>query len=515
MELEIGDNYRIYPGDVSQSEVFIVKHPSDNEILFSTANTLVFNPFFVSEGIYVTTNGGNTWAGNNTCTGEPITFHGGDPGITITKDGTFILTRLSSFTSGLFSHYSTDNGQTWSQQKTISTEDLERAAITSDVTTTSNFYGRTYAVWAQLTTPFSFWFSFTDDGAKNWSSTIQINNPSLRSAGGDIAIGTNGEVYACWAGLNSVSPFNAELVGFASSSNGGANWAVIENAFNVNGISGLLTNKGNIRVNGLPGIAIDTTNGPRRDWIYIVTGQEDLLPAGNDPDIILNRSTDGGQTWSAGIRVNQDELNNGKTQYFPSVHVDKFGAINIIFYDDRNTSIDSSGVFLARSTDGGNNWTEFEISDHNYKPLPIGGLGQGYQGDNIDITSTDSKLWPVWMDNSTGVYQLWTVPVEFSAVSVENVSTSLHSFELKQNYPNPFNPSTNIEYSIYIQDHVLLKVFDVSGKVVQTLVNEVQSAGNYKVKFEINKGNDFASGIYFYTLATGNTVLTKAMLLLK
>jgi len=362
--LIIGDNYRLFPSNIDQTEVFIVKSPVDENVLFSSANTLTFIPFFISEGIYVTTNGGNSWQGNDTCKGEPIIFHGGDPGITIDKNGTFVLTRLGqSPFSGLYSHFSTDNGQTWSFQNAISSDDLERASTTSDAISTSPFYGRSYTTWVRLSNPFSVAFAFTNDGAKNWSNPQQVNNPINQSAGGDITTGPNGEVYICWAGIQN---FKEIFVGFASSSNGGVNWNVTENAFEVNGITGVLTNKGNIRVNGLPSIAVDTTNGPSHGWIYIVTGQKNLAPAGSDPDIILNRSTDGGQSWSSAIRVNQDAVNNGKTQYFPTVHIDKFGAVNVIFYDDRNTTNDSSGVFLARSTDGGESWTEFEISDHNY-----------------------------------------------------------------------------------------------------------------------------------------------------
>ena len=259
--LIIGENYRIFPSAVTQTEVFIVKSPVDENILFSSCNTLTFIPFFISEGIYVTTNGGNSWQGNDICEGEPIIFHGGDPGITIDKNGTFILTRLGqSPFSGLYSHFSTDNGQTWSFQNAISSDDLERASTTSDAITSSPFYGRTYTAWVKLSIPFSVAFAFTNDGAQNWSDPQQINNPIFRSAGGDIITGPNGEIYICWAGLPDDPPFREILVGFASSSNGGANWNVTENAFDVNGITGVLANKGNIRVNGLPSIAVDTKN---------------------------------------------------------------------------------------------------------------------------------------------------------------------------------------------------------------------------------------------------------------
>ncbi|MCH7774508.1 MAG: exo-alpha-sialidase, partial [Bacteroidetes bacterium] len=96
--------------------------------------------------------------------------------------------------AGLYSHFSTDNGQTWSFQNAISTDDLERATITTDAIKTSSFYGRSYAAWVRFTIPFSLWLAYTDDGAQNWSPPQQINDqsPDSRSAGGDMAIGPNG-----------------------------------------------------------------------------------------------------------------------------------------------------------------------------------------------------------------------------------------------------------------------------------------------------------------------------------
>ncbi len=511
--LNIGENYRIYPSDVTQTEVFIIKSPIDENVLFSSCNTLTFIPFFISEGIFVSENGGNTWYGNDTCTGNPMLFHGGDPGIAIDKDGRFIITRLgrSPFV-GLFSHYSLDNGNTWSGQSVISTDDLERAAVTSDAVTSSNYYGRTYATWVKFATPFPMMVSYTDDGAVTWSDPLQINSPSNRSAGGDIDIDPVGNVVLCWAGVTEFSPFKEIYVGFASSHDGGANWNVTENAFDINGITGILPNKGNIRVNGLPCIAVDNSGGERNGWIYIVTGQKDKLPAGSDPDIIVNRSTDGGVTWSNAIRVNQDALNNGKTQYFPTVHVDKFGGVDIIFYDDRNTTTDSTGVFLARSTDGGDSWKEFEISDHNFKPVPIGGLGQGYQGDNIDITSTTTELWPVWMGNSTGIYQIWTVPIKFSSIDAIDEDADSH-IKLEQNFPNPFRSSTTINYYVHTYSFVSLKVVDFMGNEIEVLVNEQQLPGNHEVTFTPG-ASTIKNGVLFYHLKTGDINETKFMILM-
>lgn len=518
--LNLGENYRIYPGNVTQTEVFIANSPIDKNILFASCNTLTFIPFFVSEGIYVTTDGGNTWSGNDTCTGEPIPFHGGDPGITIDKNGRFILTRLgrSPFV-GLYSHYSTDNGQTWSAQQVISTDDLERASVTTDANPTSPFYGRTYSAWIKFATPFPLMFSFTDNGAQNWSPPIPINNPTNRSAGGDLDIGPHGEVYACWAGVTDSSPFKEILVGFAKSTTGGQSWNVSENAFAMDGITGILPTKGNIRVNGLPGIAVDTNDGPRKGWIYIVTGEKNLTPAGSDPDIILHRSTDEGLSWSQGIRVNQDGINNGKIQYFPSVHIDKFGAVNILFYDDRNTTFDSCGIFLARSQDGGDSWAEFEVSDHNFKPVPIGGLGQGYQGDNIDLTSTNTTLWPVWMDNSSGTYQVWTSPIYFSWINnVEEKRDNKAFFVLEQNSPNPFQDKTTIHFSLSKQSNVKIEILDLSGNQIITQVDDKFMAGKHAIEFDFHSESLQSivnNGIYLCRLSCNGQSQTIRMVFLK
>jgi len=480
-----GANYRLHPGQVNQTEVFITRHPRNDNILFASCNTLTFIPFFLSEGVYTTVNGGLNWRGNDTCTGTPINFHGGDVGITIDKNGTFILTRLGREPMvGLYSHYSTDNGQTWSAQQVISTDDLERASLATDARMSSSFYGRSYAVWTTFATPFPVMFASTDDGGKSWSVQKQINQPPNRCAGGDVAIGPNGEVYACWAGVTDVSPFQEIFAGFAASTNGGTTWTVHENAFPMSGISGVLASKNGIRVNSLPAIAVDTTGGSRNGWIYMVTCQKNLSPAGTDPDIILYRSVDGGTSWSPGIRVNQDALNNGKTQFFPAIHVDKTGAVDIIFYDDRTTTSDSAGVMLARSQDGGDTWREFHISDHNFKPKPIGGLGQGYQGDNIDITSTSSRLWPVWMDNSSGIYQVWTVPIDYADVNGIGEPAIKSSFTLFHNQPNPFSQQTVIPFILSKPASTTLEVYDVMGRPVAKLIDEVLQSGSYSVDFK-------------------------------
>jgi len=101
---------------------------------------------------------------------------------------------------------------------------------------------------------------------------------------------------------------------------------------------------------------------------------------------------------------------------------------------------------------------------------------------------------------------------EYSDVVEVAFNLSPSTFELFQNYPNPFNPSTTIRYSIPQKSKVILKVFDVLGTEVTTLVNEEKSAGNYEIKFE---GNGLVSGIYFYRITNGINSETRKMILLR
>ena len=85
-------------------------------------------------------------------------------------------------------------------------------------------------------------------------------------------------------------------------------------------------------------------------------------------------------------------------------------------------------------------------------------------------------------------------------------------FKLDQNYPNPFNPSTSIKFDIPVSGFVSIKVFDVSGKEVYSIVNEVRSAGRHEVTFN---ASGLSSGVYYYRIASGNFNDIKKMILVK
>lgn len=512
MLVTVGPSIRVLPSSPSaqQDEIVLVRHPSNQNIMFGGANTTVSGVY--GQGGYITTDGGTTWTGNNLL--APFTQNSSDPGPTIDKNGVIIFTVLDS--PGMVAAYSTNNGVSWSSRVTIQSGSVDKNFASTDDAPSSAYYGRSYAVWSNfaLGSP-PIVFSYTTNGGVSWNGVTQINAPpgGHYSQGVDICVGPTGQVYVCWA-APSTGTLTEDYCGFARSTNGGTSWTVAENAYDMNGIRAATFNGWNFRVNGFTRIGIDRSGGSRNGWIYVVASEKNLSPAGSDADVIMHKSTDQGATWSAGIRVNQDPLNNGKVQFFPAIRVDETGGINICYYDNRNyPSVgDSCETYMSQSIDGGTTWTDIKVSDHAWKVKGEINLGS-YGGDYIGISSGNNKVFPFWFDDKTGSMQAWTCTVTLSTVGINGNNNEIpSSYELKQNFPNPFNPNTSISFSLPKESSVKLEVFDITGKNIATLVDETKAAGNYSYDFN---ASDLSSGIYFYKLTAGGFVSTRKMILNK
>lgn len=148
-----------------------------------------------------------------------------------------------------------------------------------------------------------------------------------------------------------------------------------------------------------------------------------------------------------------------------------------------------SGVFL--STDHGLTWKSQNagLSDSSVTALLLGRLGYVYMGTEGGLFKSDRII--------TGISENRPVP---------------SSFGLDQNYPNPFNSSTAISFRLSAAGHIALKVYDILGREVRTILSGERKPGRYEVKFD---GGNLASGLYLYTLFAGGHVYTKKMILLK
>ncbi|PYT04838.1 MAG: hypothetical protein DMF65_01325 [Acidobacteria bacterium] len=164
------------------------------------------------------------------------------------------------------------------------------------------------------------------------------------------AVGPRGEVYVVWAG-----PLG--LV-FDKSTDGGLTFGKDKVVGEMPGgwdfsVAGL------DRANGMPVTGVDTSDGPNKGALYV-----NWIDARNgDPDVFVASSRDGGETWSAPVRVNNDPVKNGKAQFFTWMAVDPAdGSLNVVFYDRRDTSDTLTGLTFARSTDGGRTFVNHKIN---------------------------------------------------------------------------------------------------------------------------------------------------------
>ncbi|MCX6161456.1 MAG: sialidase family protein, partial [Ignavibacteriae bacterium] len=416
--MQVNPNVRVHPSITTQSEVPITRHPTNQQILFASSNAARMSGSslqMISEGMYLSTNGGLTWFGSDTTAAAPLLNHGGDPAPAIGLNGYLYQSYLGYTTSGMFATYSSNMGATWANTSTIVSGSQDKNHTFVNDVAASPYAGRVYVTWSLFTASSpNCVVSYSSNNGTSWSGVISVNTPpaSHYAQGVNGAVMPNGDAVICWQSPTSGTPYTGDYIGFSKSTNGGVTWTTNNNIYDCNGIRGNLSAKGGIRVNDFPWMGIDRTGGARDGWIYIATAEKSLAPAGSDPDIILHKSTDGGTTWSAGVRVNQDALNNGKTQYMPALRVDEFGGVNVVYYDDRNLAANAAEVWVSRSIDGGVTFTDILVSDHSFIPASISGLAGGYQGDYIGITSGNNKVYPYWADNSTGLYQAWITTID-------------------------------------------------------------------------------------------------------
>lgn len=164
------------------------------------------------------------------------------------------------------------------------------------------------------------------------------------------------------------------------------------------------------------------------------------------------------------------------------------------------------------ATEINNSHFDVERSAVNGQWLMIGSVkGNGTTLSSMNYSFTDREL-------NTGMYNYRLKQTDFNGnFKYYNLNSEVNigipgKFDLLQNYPNPFNPSTKISYDLPYDVNLTLKIFDISGREVSTLVNEFQTAGYYSINFN---SSNLASGIYIYNLTANGLTLSKKMLLIK
>ncbi len=490
-----------------------IQHPNEPSIIINPNNTQNIVVGENSRRYFVSNDGGLTW------TQKMITSNFGyccDPCLDADMNGNLYFFHLSNPNNGswidrIVCQKSTNNGNSFDAVDSYtglnSTEKQDKQWSVID-----NQNNIVYVTWTQFDqygtpnpTKFSnILFSKSTDGGNTWSNPVQINETSGNCVDDDDtvegavpAVGPNGEVYVAWVGP-------AGLV-FDKSTDHGQTWLqhdiVIDNMQGSGGWA--YTIPGINRCDGLPITKCDLSNGPHRGNIYV--NWSDQRNGTDNTDIWLAKSADGGNTWSAPIKVNND--NSNKHQFLTWMDIDQTtGYLYFVFYDRRNYNDNNTDVYMAVSTDGGQTFINRKISESPF--IPNSGT---FFGDYNNLSVHNGIVRPVWGRLHNGNQSLMT------AILSQNDLLSVPEEKIKitdaKIYPVPSFNDVFVKYKLLKTESISINIYDESGRLVKTPIKyQKRNQGKNVEKLNLKELN-LSKGIYFIELSTSQ--YKKALRMLK
>ncbi|MFA7362072.1 MAG: T9SS type A sorting domain-containing protein [Candidatus Kapaibacterium sp.] len=319
-----------------------------------------------------------------------------------------------------------------------------------------------------------FYKRSTDNGI-TWGNDLQLTNSSGEAR--DSYITSNGS-FVCIVWVDT-RDFNKEIY-CKKSTDGGQTWS------------------DDIRLTNFNSDSVGPTLSVNGSFIHIAWADR----RDNHTEIYYKNSTDSGLSWSIDTRM----TNLFSDKQSPNIAVS--GNIVHLVWQQCTLGIFNPEIQYTRSTNNGMTWD----------------TGTRLTYDSVEsydpsITVSGQSLHVLWQDKRDGYNAIYYKRNLTGNVGIQNISTEIPSaYSLGQNYPNPFNARTVIRFEVQKLEsrsqnsEVTLKIFDITGKEVATLVNERLQAGTYETTFD---GSGLNSGVYFYRLTTDGFSETKRMVLIK
>jgi hypothetical protein len=378
----------------------------------------------VLDNYYYTKNGGKSWKKGKLTSSMGVY---GDPCVIADYDNHFYYFHLSdpegkgwkseALLDRIVCQRSDNGGKRWNDGAGIGFRDL-RHDQDKEWACVNPATNELYVTWTEFdhynsTEPEDstyILFSKSSDYGASWSAPLRINqlagnclDDDLTVEGAVPSVGPDGQIYVAWA-------FD-EKIYFDRSTDGGETWLEKDKIVARQPGGWKISIRGMERSNGMPVTACDLSDSPHQGTIYI--NWTDQRHGETDTDIWISKSTDQGETWSEPVRVNDDAP--GKQQFLTWMAVDQTtGYLYVVFYDRRHHEDTHTDVYLAYSTDGGETFTNHQLTDE-----PFEMLEGPFFGDYNHIVAHGGKIYPVWTQMDNLKTSIWTSIVKHEDLEKE------------------------------------------------------------------------------------------------
>ncbi len=482
--------------------------PTEPAILINPVNTSEIIAAGMPDNAYYSTNGGFSWTHETL-----LSLYGvnADPVLIVDTMGRFYYIHLPYEINKVICHRKPSISAPWDFESFAAFDNIHE--VDKEWASYDPVNGIIYLSW----TYFDEWGSSNPDdssciylsrssnGGESWSDPVRVSDQKGNAQGGNSSThgsynttGPNGEVYVSWFGPSGLM--------FDRSTDQGNTWlsqdintagAHIDWIYSIPGVNLGVT---------FPFIACDRSGGPNNGNIYI--SWADKRNGGNNADVFIVKSSDGGITWSSPIRVNDDAP--GKHQFLPAMTVDPVtGKIWVVFFDRRDYTDVRTDVYMAVSEDGGNTFQNFKVSETPFTPY-----SSVFFGHYLGVTAYDDHVYAVWNRMDNGENSLVCAIVDPTIIGKEEFYAGTSAQLL--NYPNPFAESSFVSFRINEPSEVTLELFDITGKLISTIIDaEAFSRGKYVRKID-TKLLRLVPSVYVLKLSTEKEqLITRALVVEK
>jgi len=470
-------------GDAGNETSIAVDPTNPNRMVIGWRQFDTVTSNFRQAGYGYSINGGLTWTFPGVL--NPGLFRS-DPVLDFDADGNFYYNSLQgTFECDVFKI--DDGGVIWNSPVPANGGDKQWMRIDR---TSGIGSGNIYSNWNFSFTTCDWDFTRSTDGGDSFEECVPVDGfPRW----GTIAVDAEGVVYISGAS-------GQDLVVIKSSTAQDPSIPVSFDSVTTVDLDGQLA-LGGINPQGLLGqmwVDVDISGGVGHGNVYTLASVNRISNS-DVADIMFAKSTDGGETFLAPIRINTDE-GTDNIQWFGTMAVAPNGRIDVAWLDTRDapTGSDDSVLYYSFSEDQGNSWSPNEALSIAFDPH-LGYPQQNKMGDYFDMVSDNFGAHLAWANTINGgqdVYYTHITPSEI--LSVSDVTSTISN---AITYPNPFTNETTIAFSILESEMVIIEVYDILGRKQTTLLNENLS-GIQTVTWDGTNGNGqrLNSGIYFVSI---------------